>query len=256
MRSGCTILLVLFFAAAGAVPAAGADAVAVLADYAAGFQKSGRRLIMAVIPPRENDAAAEYRRIQDDLHNAGVESIDLTGAFERVAGSGRQVWCRNDHHPAPAAIAEAAATAALYLADFSLPEERRFFLQDVEKAECSGGEILEFVPVAGTTVVPGGSVLVLGDSNVLVYHDGIDMPVRKAGFADYLAYYLVEEVSLLGMRGSCADQLRGELYRKSVYGTENTAEVQTVIFVLSFAQFADGANRWQDIPVPLWRNGE
>ncbi len=227
-----------------------------LAGYASGCRQNGIRMVLAVIPSRQDTTLAEYTLLQQELQSSGVESVDLSGVF--APGSAiQQLWCLTDTHPTPAAMAATAHEVALFLTEGSLPEpeERKFTLQEIEKKVCTGNsggsETLYFRAVAGNVTAEAATIWVAGDSNALIYHDGIGIAVKKSGFADHLAYYLDTEVFLLGMRGNCTDQLRGEIYRRCLQGKENDiAQLQTIVFVLSFEQFTKGANRWQVIPAP------
>ena len=255
LKVPAVLFSVIFLTAA--VSATAADAVAVLAEYASEFHQSGRRLIMVVVPPRETELTADYCDLQKRLHTAGVESIALDNLFADISASDGSCWCTTDTHPAPAAVAVMAHTVAEYLTNGTLPEpgEKIFQLLPPCNILCSGNlggeETLEFVPVSGSTVVPDSDIWVTGDSNALIYHDGIDLPVKNAGFADYLAYYLDSKVSLLAIRGNSADSIRGEMYRRSLQSSETGfAKMRTTIFILSYEQFTGGANRWRKIPAP------
>ena len=230
--------------------AAGHPAVPVLAEYSDAMRASGCRLVLAVIPPREEALRAEYSELLGKLAEAGVEIADLSGAFPPDS------WCRTDTHPLPDALRRAAAETAKHLA---LPagedtwETEPFTVAFSGNLRTGRDETLSGLRIAGgpAAVVADSEIAVAGDSNALIYHDGADAPVRDAGYADWLAFFLKRPVTLAAMRGSCADALRAELRRRFVAGgPRGLGNMKILVLLLDSGQFREGANRWQVIPPP------
>lgn len=230
-----------------------------LGRYSRDMAEAGRRLLLVIIPPAQESDMPFYHELLGDLDRENVEVVDIYPELCELHASGIKVRCITDTHPAPAALKAAAKKTAARLAAGNKANERIFSLGSREEITVSGNlaadvnekEILEFVPVQGETVAAASAVAVIGDSNALIYHDGTDLPVKNAGFADYLAYYLNEPVALTGMRGASADPIRGEIYRQWVQNPAGRiSATETFVFILDTEQFKDGINRWRAIPAP------
>ncbi len=229
---------------------AGHPAVPVLAEYSDALRASGRRLVLAVIPPREEAERAGYSELIGELAEAGVEIADISGAFTPAA------WCLTDTHPLPEALRRAAAETAKHLA---LPAGEEIWETEEFTVEFSGnlrtgrGETLSGLRIVGAApaIVSDSEIVIAGDSDALIYHDGADAPVRDAGYADWLAFFLKRPVTLAAMRGNCADALRVELRRRFIAGgPRGLGNMKILVLLLDSGQFREGANRWRVIPPP------
>ena len=225
-------------------------AVPVLAEYSEALRASGRRMVLAVIPPREETERAGYSELIGELAEAGVEIADISGAFTPAA------WCLTDTHPLPEALRRAAAETARHLAlsagDKSW-ETESFTVAFSGNLRTGCGETLSGLRIVGgpAAIVADSEIVVAGDSNALIYHDGADAPVRDAGYADWLAFFLKRPVTLAAMRGNCADALRVELRRRFVAGgPRGLGNMKILVLLLDSKQFREGANRWRVIPPP------
>ena len=91
-------------------------------------------------------------------------------------------------------------------------------------------------------------VLVLGDSHVLVFHDGKDMYARGAGISDQLAFSLARSVDVIGVRGSGATPARLSLYRKAQRSAGYWSGKKVVVWCFAAREFTE-TDGWRVLPI-------
>lgn len=91
-------------------------------------------------------------------------------------------------------------------------------------------------------------VLVLGDSHVLVFHDGKDMYAKGAGISDQLAFALARPVDVIGVRGSGATPARLSFYRKSQRNLNYLAGKKVVVWCFAAREFTE-TDGWRVLPI-------
>ena len=233
------------------------------------LKKLGIRLIVVPIPAKvtihpeffdERLAGATTSSPEAAFYEAlrakGVEVIDLTPDF---AGSKDQgpLYCARDSHWNGRAIVLAAqklAAALKGIAQNRVELEARE--EQIEIQGDLGGEkekvTLRFVNPKGQTarLEPdrASPVLVLGDSYVLVFHDGGDMHASGAGFPDQLAFELRAPVDVLGVRGSGATPARVSLARRARANPGYLPGKKVIIWCFGVRELTQ-AETWK--PVPL-----
>src|SRR5690606_35191345 len=98
---------------------------------------------------------------------------------------------------------------------------------------------------------PGSSVLLLGDSHTLVFHEGEEngMHCRGAGVFDHLARALGFAPDLVGVRGSGLVQARKQLFYRagSVPGYWDNKKI--VVWLFSAREFTQSSDRPVAIPL-------
>ena len=91
-------------------------------------------------------------------------------------------------------------------------------------------------------------ILVLGDSHVLVFHDGGDMHVTGAGLPDQLAFELGAPVDVLAVRGSGATSARVSLARRARATPDYLASKKVIIWCFGARELTQ-ADAWKLVPL-------
>jgi hypothetical protein len=91
-------------------------------------------------------------------------------------------------------------------------------------------------------------ILVLGDSHVLVFHDGGDMHATGAGLSDQLAFALGAPVDLLGVRGSGATSARVSLARRARARSDYLIAKKVIIWCFGARELTQ-ADAWKLVPL-------
>jgi alginate O-acetyltransferase complex protein AlgJ len=207
------------------------------------------RLKGAGISPPE---AAFY----EGLRAKGVEVVDLTQEFAGAKSNG-PLYCARDTHWNGRAITVAAQELAEMLKD-AVP--RKLALDAREEPVEIQGDLggaketvtLRFVTPQGQTsrieADRASPILVLGDSHVLVFHDGGDMHAAGAGLPDQLAFELGAPVDVLGVRGSGATPARVSLARRARANPNYLAEKKVIIWCFGARELTQ-ADAWKIVPL-------
>ncbi len=192
----------------------------------------------------------------EELRAKGVEVVDLTHDFVESKAKGPLYCARDTHWNGRAIVLAAQALAAKMkgVAEKNLELEAR-----EEQVEIQGDLGGDKEKITLRLVNPKGRsgriesdrtspILVLGDSYVLVFHDGGDMHASGAGLPDQLAFELGAPVDVLGVRGSGATPARVSLARRA-RGIPNYLPSKKVIIWCFGARELTQADAWK--PVPL-----
>ncbi len=91
-------------------------------------------------------------------------------------------------------------------------------------------------------------ILVLGDSHVLVFHDGGDMHATGAGLPDQLALELGAPVDVLGVRGSGATSARVSLARRARASSDYLSGKKVIIWCFGARELTQ-ADAWKSVPL-------
>ena len=92
------------------------------------------------------------------------------------------------------------------------------------------------------------AILVLGDSHVLVFHDGGDMHATGAGLPDQLALELGAPVDVLGVRGSGATSARVSLARRARASSDYLSGKKVIIWCFGARELTQ-ADAWKSVPL-------
>ncbi len=198
------------------------------------------------------------------LRDKGVRVLDLRQTFFSLKKKqDTPLYCREDTHWSGYGVTVAADEVAReieqitakgntkYTADWrdiQISGDLRQMLGDVEKKETIA--IREIVDDGGRVPEPDplSPVLVLGDSHVLVFHDGGDMYARGAGLSDQLAFSLARPVDVIGVRGSGATPARLSLYRKVQRTGDYWSGKKVVIWCFAAREFTQ-SDGWRVLPI-------
>jgi hypothetical protein len=251
---------------AGESPGDGSGPVAVIADFAGQLSKLGVRLIVVPVPPKagveaerlgaevpaENPDAPTLRALQAK----GVEVIDLWPDFV-AADRSQPVYLARDSHWNARGIDIAAEKIAAAIR--GAVAQGAPFDEHTETLEIQGDLGGEPEQTALRFVHPTGSrerlepsrespVLIFGDSNVLVFHDGGDMHAASAGLPEQIARVLRAPVDVLAVRGSGATSARISLARRARSNPGWLEGKAVVVWCLGAREFTQ-ASAWKTIPL-------
>ena len=240
-----------------------------IADLDAQLDRLGVRLIVVPVPakaavhPEFLDARLKGHALltpeaafYEALRARGVEVLDLVPAFA-AAKSGGPLYCQRDTHWNGRAIELAAKELAGRLKGV-VPKQQQFEAKE-ENVEIQGDLGGDKEKVSLRVVRPAGQpgrvnpektspILMLGDSHVLVFHDGGDMHALGAGLPDQLAFELGVPLDVLAVRGSGATAARVSLARRARATPEYLSQKKVVIWCFGARELTQ-ADAWKLVPL-------
>jgi SGNH hydrolase-like domain, acetyltransferase AlgX len=209
-----------------------------------------KRLAGVAVSPSPEAAFFEALRAK------GVEVVDLTQDFA-ASNAQEPLYCTRDSHWNGRGIALAAQKLAAEVkgvvqnnVELEAREEQIEIQGDLGGAKEK--VTLRFINPKGQTarLEPdrASPILVLGDSYVLVFHDGGDMHAAGAGLPDQLAYELGGPVDVLGVRGSGATPARVSLARRARANPNYLRNKKVIIWCFGVRELTQ-AEAWKPIPL-------
>jgi alginate O-acetyltransferase complex protein AlgJ len=256
-----------------------ADPVPAIVDFQTQLKARGIDLLLVPVPPKAaiypeklvagaapQDALAPLTEFYAALKSAGVEVLDL-GPLMLAAKNGEHgpVFCATDTHWSGSGCVLAAQAIAKAIGD-KIQVKRTGTFSAEWKTVAIHGDLAELpgaagagsaeekisvrtVNAAGGAAVepdPGSSVLLIGDSHTLVFHDFL---AQHAGLLDQLAAELGIVPDLIGTRGSGATPVRVSLFRKSIKEPAYLAKKKVVVWCFTAREFTEAESGWQKVPV-------
>ncbi len=238
--------------------------LAAIGDFHRQLQALGIRLILVPVPakaaihPEKLDARLTPMATEEAAYAAlrkqGLEVIDLAAIFRGKAGP---FYCERDSHWNGKGIelaAEAIAASVKDLAPATTGFDSRAGNSEIQGDLGGGPETvaLQFVQQKDTaermTPDRASPVLLLGDSHLLVFHEGGDMHAAGAGLPDQVARLLGTPVDVLGVRGSGATTARVSLARRARSDPDYLKSKKAVVWCFTARDLTQAA-AWK--PVPL-----
>jgi alginate O-acetyltransferase complex protein AlgJ len=240
-----------------------------IVDFSEQLKRVGVRLIVVPIPAKaavhpafldsrlkEESVLAPEAGFYEGLRAKGVEVLDLAPEFAKARSKG-PVYCARDTHWNGSAIRLAAHKLAEMLQGVT-PKTLALEVSEepVEIQGDLGGDkenvVLRFVRPQGQAgrVEPdrASPILVMGDSHVLVFHDGGDMHATGAGLSDQLAFALGAPVDVLGVRGSGATSARVSLARRARASSDYLTGKKVIIWCFGARELTQ-ADAWKLVPL-------
>ncbi len=245
-----------------------------IVDFDQQLKQLGVRLIVVPVPAKITihpeffdkrlagaGASSQESAFYEALRAKGVEVVDLTQDFAASKGQGPLYCARDSHWNGRATVLAAQKLAAGLQGIIDKKVELQTREEKIEIQGDLGGEkekaSLRFVNPKGQTgrLQPDRTspILVLGDSYVLVFHDGGDMHASGAGLPDQLAYELRAPVDVLGVRGSGATPARVSLARRARANPNYLSSKKVIIWCFGVRELTQ-AEAWK--PVPLLKSQE
>ena len=243
--------------------------LAAITDFNEQLKHLGIRLIVLPVPakaavhPEFLDARLKGASIPmpeaefyDALRSNGVEVMNIAPDLLEAKSDG-PLYCERDTHWNGRSIAIAAKKLAALLKGVtkeSLSLDTRE--ESVEIQGDLGGDkekvALRFVTLRGQAerVEPdrASPILILGDSHVLVFHDGGDMHASGAGLPDQLAFELGAPVDVVAVRGSGATSARVSLARRARAAPDYLASKKVIIWCFGARELTQ-ADSWKLVPL-------
>jgi hypothetical protein len=260
------------------------DPLACILDFHAQLKKAGITLIVMFVPgkvavyPDKLDPALAVSGRFDSAHQAfhellkknGVEVVDLLPDFLALRERGVKSHCEQDSHWSPEAMTVAARKAA------ALVKVQPWYAGATKKSPKRTEEMVEFngdivrmmehqegrklgLPMEDVTVDrvtldgarvesdPKSSVVLIGDSHTVVYHEPINegIEANDGGLLDQLAAELGFSLDWVANMGSGANAPRITLARRQ----DNMAGKRCVIWCLSVRELTESTQGWPKVPV-------
>lgn len=241
------------------------------------------RLLLVPVPPKAliypaplgctretaHPALERLRRFYALLRERGVEVLDLSDDFLQPAALAEgELYCKTDSHWSGLGVQRAAKRIADWIRaqdSVALGLDSMAWKTEARERHITGdltrmlrGSETEALPI---TVVhddggqppridPGSPILLLGDSHVLVFHEGGDMHASGAGLPDHLAAALGRTVDALGVRGSGATTSRISFMRRMKATPDFVKTKKVVIWCFAAREFTE-ADAWRFVPLPV-----
>jgi hypothetical protein len=240
-------------------------AITAITDFSEQLKDAGVTLVVLPVPPKvlvqsaSLEIASEEREkmragwesIIADLTSQGVQTIDLLADY--VAASDA-MYCRRDTHWSGPGIETAVARLLPVMQSAGIEAKERdlsLTWKDVTIQGDLGGdpETVKLRMQTGHGAVDSqGPVLLLGDSHVLVFHEGGEMHTTGAGLPEQLASVLGSRQETIGVRGSGATSSRLQLARRLRSKSDLLAGKKLVVWVFAGREFTE-ADMWKKIPL-------
>ena len=240
-----------------------------IVDLSGQLKHLGVRLIVVPVPAKATvhpefldprlkgeTVVAPEAGFYESLRGKGVEVLDLTAEFANAKAKG-PVYCARDTHWNGNAIA-LAARKLHEMVQGVIPKTLNLDAKEepVEIQGDLGGDkeklVLRFVRPQGQAgrVEPdrASPILMLGDSHLLVFHDGGDMHAAGAGLPDQLAFELRAPVDVLAVRGSGATSARVSLARRARANSDYLAGKKVIIWCFGARELTQ-ADAWKLVPL-------
>jgi len=240
--------------------------------------KKGISLLLVPVPPKaliysehvpiadkSNEWGESLDRYYKILREQGVQILDLRDGFDNAKTKQNQpVYCREDTHWSGYGATVAADMIAEKIIKI-LPEGDKTYTKKWRDIQISGDlrqmlgdkqgkpetiSIREIQNDSGhpPETDPSSPLLVLGDSHVLVFHDGGDMYARGAGVTDQLTFSLAMPMDVIGVRGSGATPARINLYRKAQRTPDYWPGKKVVVWCFAAREFTE-TDGWRVLPI-------
>jgi hypothetical protein len=252
---------------------------AILAFHKALAEK-GVSLLLVPVPPKaliyqehvpdinkSNEWGESLDQYYTILREKGVHVLDLREEMYRQKKNQKQeLFCRTDTHWSGYGITVAAKLIFKEISDLQpLPAGSGKYMEkwrdiqihgDLQQMLGEDRKNLETLPIREILDESGhrheadvsSQVLVLGDSHVLVFHDGKDMYAKGAGISDQLAFSLARSVEVIGVRGSGATPARLSLYRKAQRNAGYWSGKKVVVWCFAAREFTE-TDGWRVLPI-------
>lgn len=260
-----------------------ADPIPAIMDFQKQLKARGIDLLLVPVPPKaaiypekilpgfnvgKDDAAPVVRRFYEELRAAGIEVLDLLPLMIRNDDDNRDpVFCKTDSHwSGTGCLLAARAIAGKIKERLTTPTPRKEFVSEWKEIQING-DLIGLLPSdakkpgpekikvrqvsekgSGAAVGPDSesSVLLLGDSHTLVFHDFF---AERAGLVDQLAQELGFAPDLIGTRGSGATPVRISLYRHSLKNPGYLAKKKVVVWCFAAREFTEATEGWARMPI-------
>lgn len=245
-----------------------AQAIDEIIEYRKALSKEGVSLLIVPLPPKsvfyddkllgKSTGWNPYLSFHKLLKIKNVQSLDLVPLFYEMKEKD-QLFCKRDSHFSP--IMSKFIAQKIAQATGMKPEGKKYAFEEVEvkfegdltrqSDKTFEKESFKIKLLKNNGVFPevnlASPVLLMGDSNCLVYSSGGDMHVRGAGVFEYLSQSLGQGIDLLAVKGSGIDKARVDFFRRSM--DINYLRKKKLVIWLFAAYELTESRGWKKIPV-------
>ena len=260
-----------------------ADPIPAIVDFQKQLKARGIDLLVVPVPPKAaiypekilpgfnvgtDDAAPVLHHFYEELRAAGIEILDLMPLMIQNEDDNRYpVFCKTDSHwSGTGCMLAARAIAQNIRRKLTAPPPRKEFVSEWREVQITG-DLVGLLPSdaqkpgpekikvrkvsekgSGAAVEPdpNSSVLLLGDSHTLVFHDFL---AERAGLVDQLAEELGFAPDLIGTRGSGATPVRISLYRHTLKDPGYLAKKKIIVWCFAAREFTEASEGWAKAPI-------
>lgn len=243
-------------------------AVKAIADFAAQMKLADVTLVVLPVPPKvllagesvgvsaEEGAKmrAGWEFIMGELADHDVTVVDLLPDY---VSADRDPFCRRDTHWSGRGIALAVDRLSPLLEESGLVQTRvRSGGKGWTKQSINGDlggepeeiEICQQSLPADPEQMKNSPLLLLGDSHVLVFHQGADLHTTGAGLPDQLAAVVGSMPDVIGVRGSGATSSRLQLARRARADEAYLPSKKVIVWCFAGREFTE-ADAWNKLPI-------
>ncbi|MFM8458931.1 MAG: alginate O-acetyltransferase AlgX-related protein [Chthoniobacterales bacterium] len=240
-------------------------AVEAITDFSEQVRQAGVALVVVPVPPKAlvdadklqvSDSEAQKMRegwtsIMNNLSGNGVDVIDLLGDYTAAP---EPMFCQRDTHWSGPGISAAVERLirSLQASGINIDAAARdkTWVETSINGDLGGDPEKVKLRFAKDSAVQKtkAPVLLLGDSHVLVFHQGGDLHAIGAGLPEQLAEVVDGMPEVLGVRGSGATSSRMTLARTMRAKPDYLADKKLVVWVFAGREFTE-ADGWKKFPL-------
>lgn len=256
-----------------------ADPLPAIVDFNRQLAKRGIALFLVPVPPKAwNASHAPGRALEGRASDAlgafykllaaeGVRVVDLRPSFAAREEAGEAMYCKTDSHWSGAGCVTAAVAVAKELAQAGMPVSQsslraqwtqthvRGDLLELKHSPAAEGEIVPVRQIGDAPLLPNpaSSLVLIGDSHTLVYHDFL---AERAGFPDQLAKETGIVPDWIGTRGSGTNAVRISLLRRAIKEPAYLESKKAVIWCFAAREFTEADQGWQLLPLTIEKSSK
>lgn len=243
-------------------------AIDAIADFAEQMKAANVSLVVMPVPPKvllagtaagvsaeeQEKMRAGWESIMRELTSRKVTVVDLLPDYSAAT---HEPFCRRDTHWSGRGIALAADRLLPLLEGAGMADHEAPGFGDAWTKQTINGDLggdpeeielrVQRVP-ANTGAMTKNPALLLGDSHVLVFHQGGDLHTTGAGLPEQLAAALGSKPEVLGVRGSGATSSRLQLARRARADEDYLPSKKVIVWCFAGREFTE-ADSWKKVPI-------
>ena len=243
-------------------------AVDAITDFAKQMKAANVKLIVLPVPPKvllassaagvspeeQQKMRAGWESIMSALTDREVTVVDLLADYTAAT---YEPFCRRDTHWSGRGIELAVDRLRPLLEDAGISAQEAPGVGDAWTKQTINGDLggdpeeielrVQRLP-AEPEAMKKNPVLLLGDSHVLVFHQGGDLHTTGAGLPDQVAAALGSMPDVLGVRGSGATSSRVQLARRARADENYLPSKKVIVWCFAGREFTE-ADSWKKVPI-------
>lgn len=212
--------------------------------------------------PEVNGYSRATRAYLNELTKNDIDVIDL---YDKLSQSSDPIYCKTDSHFTPKTAARISGLIIKHITKrfpevpiqnpSADPESQASVSQVTIKGDLAGNEAeetLELHTAAESAIsvnklgaITSSPVLLMGDSHLLVYHQGDDMHARGAGIVDHLTSALGYPPDVIATKGDGINAPRTKLYRDLKKNPELIKDKKVIVWCFAARNFSQ--QKWYPV---------